>query len=122
MGAYLGGRTPRARFAFVDTVISARTGTRRTALVRLDLGRHPFLDDHPRPRIAAEDPGLGGLPVLPLTFSIEIWREAAAVLMPGAVLTALERIRASRWITFADPSGPWSCPRVFVTVSLVSST
>jgi acyl transferase domain-containing protein/phosphopantetheinyl transferase len=113
MGAYLGrGKgtpgtqqsTPPARLAFVDTVIAHEPGRAVTALVRLDLRRHPFLDDHTLGRdIAAEDPGLGGLPVLPLTFSIEILAEAAAALMPGAALIALERIRASRWIMFADP-------------------
>jgi acyl transferase domain-containing protein len=104
MGAYLGrGKTPPARRAFVDTVIAHEPGRTVTALVRLDLGRHPFLHDHTFGReIATEDPTLAGLPVLPLTFSIEILAEAAAMLMPGAVLTALERIRASRWITFAE--------------------
>jgi phosphopantetheinyl transferase len=104
MGAYLGRvKTPRPRLAFVDSVIAHEPGRAVTAHVRLDLGRHVFLHDHTFGReIATEDPALGGLPVLPLTFSIEILAEAASVLMPGAALTALERIRASRWITFAD--------------------
>jgi acyl transferase domain-containing protein/phosphopantetheinyl transferase len=105
MGAYLGrAKAPRARLAFIDSVIAHEPGRAVTAHVRLDLVRHAFLHDHTFGReIATEDPTLGGLPVLPLTFSIEILAEAATVLMPGAALTALERIRASRWITFADP-------------------
>jgi acyl transferase domain-containing protein/phosphopantetheinyl transferase len=105
MSAYLGQGTNAAapRLRFIDAVPHHAAGRGLTALVHLDRARHPFFDDHTLGRdVSAEDPALRGLPVLPLTFSIEVLAEAAATLVPGTVLTSIEHVRASRWITVVD--------------------
>ncbi len=48
------------------------------------------------------DPNQNGLPVLPMTFSIEAMAEAASLLAPGKVVVAVRNIRLFRWIPF-DP-------------------
>ena len=48
------------------------------------------------------DPGQNGLPVLPMTFSLEAMAEAAALLVPGKVVAAIRDIRLYRWLPF-DP-------------------
>jgi malonyl CoA-acyl carrier protein transacylase/phosphopantetheinyl transferase len=104
MSAYLRqGRTavPR-RLPFIDAV-QHREERSVTAVVRLDLDRHPFLNDHTLGRdVSVTDPSLRGLPVLPLTFTLEILAEAATLVAPG-VVTSIEHVRASRWIRVASP-------------------
>jgi phosphopantetheinyl transferase len=105
MSAYLrrADVQPRQRLPFIDAIAQHEAGRALTAVVHLDRWHHPFLDDHTLGRdVSVEDPMLRGLPVLPLTFTIEILAEAAAVLVPGAVLTSIEQVRASRWITVTD--------------------
>jgi acyl transferase domain-containing protein len=93
------GHAPR-RPAFLDGLLEHEPGRSLTALVRLDLERHLFFRDHTLGRgVSAEDPSLTALPVLPLTFSIEILAEAAAALVPGGVVTSIEQVRGYRWIT-----------------------
>ena len=85
---------------FIDAILSHEPSHAITARVRLDVERHPFFADHTLGRgISLGDPALLGLPVLPLTFSVEILAEVAAALKPGAALTSIENIRAHRWIT-----------------------
>jgi acyl transferase domain-containing protein/phosphopantetheinyl transferase len=98
------GHAPR-RLPFIDAVSQHEPGRSLTAVVQLDLARHRFFHDHTLGRnVSVEDPALPGLPVLPLTFSIEILAEAAAALVPGGVLTSIEQVRGYRWITVADRS------------------
>jgi phosphopantetheinyl transferase len=74
-----------------------------TALVRLDVQRQAFFADHTLGReVSLADTALLGLPVLPLTFSVEILAEAAAILHPDGSLLAIENIRAHRWITVEE--------------------
>ncbi|HEY6359576.1 MAG TPA: acyltransferase domain-containing protein, partial [Vicinamibacterales bacterium] len=109
MSAYLNGsRGPKAprsetRLPFIETIAQHEAGRTLTAVVHLDRQRHPFFDDHTLGRdVSVEDPTLRGLPVLPLTFTIEILAEAAAALAPGWALTSIEQVRASRWITVTE--------------------
>ncbi len=95
------GKAPAPRrLPFIDAIPQHEPGRALTAVVHLDHQRHPFFDDHTLGRdVSVEDPSLRGLPVLPLTFTIEILAEAAAALVPGGTLTSIEHVRASRWIT-----------------------
>lgn len=105
MSAYLRRGAARAphRLPFIDGIAQHEAGRSLTALVHLDRRRHAFFDDHTLGRdVSVEDPTLRGLPVLPLTFTIEILAEAAAALLPGGVLMSIEQVRASRWITVTD--------------------
>jgi acyl transferase domain-containing protein/phosphopantetheinyl transferase (holo-ACP synthase) len=86
---------------FLDEMIVLERGQKLVASVRLDLQQDVFLADHTieRQRPASLDPGLVGLPVVPLTVSLEILAEAAAKLAEGGVVTAIRDVRAYRWIT-----------------------
>jgi malonyl CoA-acyl carrier protein transacylase len=52
--------------------------------------------------VSRVNPGQNGLPVLPMTFSIEGMAEAALLLVPGKVVIAVRNIRLFRWLPF-DP-------------------
>jgi malonyl CoA-acyl carrier protein transacylase len=78
----------------------------RSILVRrvLDEREDLYADHHTLAGrgVSRVDPGQNGLPVLPMTFSIEGMAEAAAILAPGKVVVAVRNIRLFRWIPF-DP-------------------
>ena len=86
---------------FLDETIVLESGQRLVASVKLDLQEDVFLADHTieRQHPASLDPGLVGLPIVPLTVSLEILAEAAAKLAEGGVVTAIRDVRAYRWIT-----------------------
>jgi malonyl CoA-acyl carrier protein transacylase/phosphopantetheinyl transferase len=68
---------------------------------RLTLDQDAFLRDHCLGRgISAQDPSLTGLPVMPLTMTVELMAEAACALCGGRVVARIEDLRARRWITF----------------------
>ncbi len=63
-----------------------------------------YVDDHTLGGrgVSREDPGQNGLPVLPMTFSLEAMSEAASLLAPGKVVVAIKNVRLYRWLPF-DP-------------------
>jgi malonyl CoA-acyl carrier protein transacylase len=72
----------------------------------LDLGEDRYAADHTiGGRTASRvDPDQHGLPILPMTFSLELMAECAALLLPGQAVTALRDIRLMRWLPFeAEP-------------------
>jgi malonyl CoA-acyl carrier protein transacylase/phosphopantetheinyl transferase len=79
--------------------VESADGLRLTAERRLDLTRDPYLRDHclggP---VSATDPELHGLPVMPLTMTVELMAEAAAALAGPGHVVAVEGIRGQRWI------------------------
>jgi len=52
--------------------------------------------------VSRVDPTQNGLPILPMTFSLEAMAEAALLIAPGKVVVAVENIRLFRWLPF-DP-------------------
>ena len=83
-------------------VLELIPGERLRASARYDVNEAVFLRQH-TPNVSAVsslDPGAFGLPVMPLTFSMEALAEAAALLLPGRVVTGFERLDAARWMTF----------------------
>jgi len=74
-------------------------GVRLSSRVRIAMGESLYLADHTIGRdISSADPELGALPVVPLTFSMELMAEAAAALMPGLVVVGMREVRAYQWI------------------------
>src|SRR5262249_11971328 len=63
-----------------------------------------YADDHTLGGrgVSRVNPNQNGLPVLPMTFSLEAMAEAAALLIPGKVVVAIRNIRLFRWLPF-DP-------------------
>jgi phosphopantetheinyl transferase (holo-ACP synthase) len=84
---------------FVSDVRELVQGVRARALVRLSPADQPLLADHTLGRsVSADDPTLLGLPVFPLTFTMEVLAEAGALLAPGRKLVGMRDVRASRWV------------------------
>jgi phosphopantetheine--protein transferase-like protein len=87
---------------FVETIVALKTGE-LAARCEIDLDKHLFLRDHTLGRqISLTDPTLSGLPVMPLTMSMEMLAEAAATLAPGKCLVGMQNIRTYRWIALEE--------------------
>jgi acyl transferase domain-containing protein/phosphopantetheinyl transferase len=84
---------------FIGSVVSLTPGEELVARYEISLDEALFLRDHTLGRqVSVADPELMGLPVMPLTMSMEMLAEAAAVLAPGKRLIGMRDIRAYRWI------------------------
>ncbi len=66
---------------------------------RIHFGEDLYLNDHRFGIVlSADDPSVGGLPVVPLTVSIEIMAEVATLLRPGLLVVGVREVVASKWI------------------------
>lgn len=66
-----------------------------------------YVDDHTLGGrgVSKVNPAQNGLPVLPMTFSLEAMAQAASLLAPGKVVVAIRNIRLYRWLPFdAEPT------------------
>jgi acyl transferase domain-containing protein/phosphopantetheinyl transferase len=89
---------------FITEVLDLVPGSHAIALHRFDLAKETVFWDHTLGRdVSVEDPSLLGLPVVPLTVTMEILAEAAALLEPNRVCTGMRDIRAARWVTIEQP-------------------
>jgi acyl transferase domain-containing protein len=89
----------RPALPFISEIKELVDGVRARALVRLSPADQPLLADHTLGRnVSVDDPALLGLPVFPLTFTMEVLAEAAALLAPGQKLVGMRDVRASRWV------------------------
>jgi hypothetical protein len=95
---------PPKRFALVDTVLRHEPGREIAFRRALDEREDLYADDHTLGGrgVSRVNPGQNGLPVLPMTFSLEAMSEAAALLAPGKVVVAIRNVRLYRWLPF-DP-------------------
>jgi hypothetical protein len=96
--------SPPPSFALVGEVARLTPGREVVTRRILDEREDRYADDHTLGGrgVSRVDPGQNGLPVLPMTFSLEAMAEAAALLAPGKVVTAVRNIRLYRWLPF-DP-------------------
>jgi malonyl CoA-acyl carrier protein transacylase len=103
----------------------------------LDLAEDLFVSHHTvgGHAVSRVDPNQHGLPVMPMTFSLEIMAELATCLRPGWKAVAIENVRLFHWLAFdedelatveataevrADPSaGPDSPFEVAITIHVV---
>ena len=85
---------------FIREVVELTAGQSLVAGFTVSLATCPFLRDHTLGRHVSQlDQELTGLPVMPLTMSMEILAEAAATLLPDRRLLGMKQVRASRWVT-----------------------
>lgn len=92
------------RFPMLSSVVAAPDGRSLTARIEIDPETVPYLRDHSFGHgISQRDPDLSGLPVVPLTFSMEALAEAAAALRPALVVIGMREVRASRWFALDRP-------------------
>ena len=89
-------------FALIGEIMQFEPGHSITARRLLDEREDLFADHHTLAGrgVSRVDPGQNGLPVLPMTFSIEGMAEAASLLAPGKFVVAVRNIRLFRWIPF----------------------
>ncbi|WP_435016255.1 beta-ketoacyl synthase N-terminal-like domain-containing protein [Tundrisphaera sp. TA3] len=108
MDAYLGQPTapPRAIEAgpWSGDLLSFDPGREAVSALILDAVGDPVAEHHTLGgrRVSALRPDWRGLPVLPFAVMAEILAQAAARLVPGLALEALEDVRAHRWIRYED--------------------
>lgn len=92
---------PRPDLPFIGEILSLSPGQELIARREFDLEEDIFLLDHTfGRRVAVTDPGLTGLPLMPLTVSLEIMAQAATMVIPNQLLVGMKELRAYRWITF----------------------
>jgi hypothetical protein len=97
-----GPLTPSRAGPMLHQVRELVPGERVTASAHYDVNEAVFLKQH-TPNVSAVSsirPDAFGLPVMPLTFSMEALAEAAALLAPDRVVTGFEQLEAQRWMTF----------------------
>ena len=73
----------------------------------LDQREHLYADHHTLGgrEVSRADPAQNGLPILPMTCSLEAMAQAAALLLPGKVVIAVKNVRLHRWVPFdAEPT------------------
>ncbi len=86
-------------YPFAGEVLRLVPGQELESRLVLDVDRHPFLADHSFIKVPESlKPVQERLPILPMTFGIEVLAEAAAILVPGAQVIACQDIEASRWL------------------------
>lgn len=92
-----------AELPFVATLIE-QTPDRARARFELDVRTQRFLRDHVLyARTVSElDPALTALPVVPLSVSMEMLIEVAALLADQPYVVALENVRAHNWVAVED--------------------
>ncbi len=91
---------------FIGEVVDLKPGKSLVALRQVDLKEDLFLEDHRfGQKISEFSSGVGALPVIPLTISIEIMAEAASLLFPGQKLVRIEKVMANQWICL-EGEGP----------------
>jgi malonyl CoA-acyl carrier protein transacylase len=95
---------PTPGFAFLGEIVELEPGRSITTRRSLDEREDLFADHHTLAGrgVSRIDPGQNGLPVLPMTFSIEGMAEAASALVPGKVVVGVRNLRLHRWIPY-DP-------------------
>jgi len=101
-----GSSAPAARALqalFAMQVVSLTPGEEVVATCTLDAQSSPFLRHHTiGGRPSAFDDSLSAMPVVPLTISLELMAEVAAILLPDKRLIGMKDVRASRWFALED--------------------
>ena len=89
---------------FITEVLEVTPGVRARARHTFSLERELLFRDHTLGRnLSQYDAALRGLPIVPLTVTMEILAECGALLEPGKALVGMREFRAHRWITLDRP-------------------
>src|SRR5262245_54544131 len=91
-------------YCLVGNIVHFEPGREIVFRRLLDEREDRYVDDHTLGGrgVSRINPGQNGLPVLPMTFSLEAMSQAGCLLAPGKVVIALKNIRMLRWVPF-DP-------------------
>ncbi len=92
---------------FIRHVTAVTPGQEVVVLCEFDIDEDLFLRDHTLAGSISETDGtLIGLPVVPLTMSMEMLAEAASLLRPDKLVVGMKSVRAYRWIALEEPRLP----------------
>ena len=89
-------------FPLLTEIVEHVDGVSLVAMGRYSAENEVFVKDHTlgTVEVSVLNPDLTGIPIMPMTCSLEIISEAASALIPGKVVTGLKDVRATRWISF----------------------
>jgi phosphopantetheinyl transferase (holo-ACP synthase) len=93
-----------AELPLVGDVVKHEPGRELVLRRRLDLNEDVFAGHHTvgGRQISKVDPEQHGLPIGPMTFTLEMMAEAASLLVPGKVPVRLKDVRLFRWLVYDD--------------------
>ncbi|MCS6864888.1 MAG: polyketide synthase dehydratase domain-containing protein [Gemmataceae bacterium] len=107
VAAPAGAQSPSANYCLIGDIVAYTPGQQIVFRRRMDEQEDRYVDDHTLGGrgVSRVDPTQNGLPVLPMTFSLEAMSEAASLLLPGKVVIAIRQVRLYRWLPFdAEPT------------------
>lgn len=85
-------------------VVEHEPGARLVMRRRMDVAEDCYAAEHTvgGRDVSRVDPNQHGLPVMPMTFNLELMAEVASLLVPGHVILGLENVQLQRWLAFDD--------------------
>lgn len=89
----------------IGEIVEHVAGERLIMRRRLDLSEDLYAEDHTvgGREVSKVDPNQHGLPVMPMTFTLETMAEVAARLVPGNVPISVNDVTLIRWLALDDP-------------------
>jgi malonyl CoA-acyl carrier protein transacylase len=93
-----------ARGPLVGQIFQHEHGRQLTMRRCLDLAQDLFAGEHTvgGRAVSRVDPDQHGLPVMPMTFTVEMMAEVASLLLPGKVVIGVKQVRLLRWLSYDD--------------------
>jgi malonyl CoA-acyl carrier protein transacylase/phosphopantetheinyl transferase len=92
-----------SRHPLIDRIVSLRPGREVVAERCFSVSRDPFLRDHMLGgQVSDVEADLHPLAIMPLTMSMELMTQTAAILRPEMQVVGLHAVRAHRWIAFEE--------------------
>jgi malonyl CoA-acyl carrier protein transacylase/phosphopantetheinyl transferase len=91
-------------FPLLGQILENERGKKLSARRVLNLEEDAYADHHTvgGRSISQVDPRQHGLPIMPMTFTLEMMIEAASALLPDLVVLAVKNVRLSRWLAFFE--------------------
>lgn len=95
------------KFRLLGEIVEHVPGQQLVARRRLDLTEDHYADEHTvgGRDVSKVDPEQRGLPVMPMTFILEMMAETATQMFPGKVARAIGDIVLMRWLAIEDEPG-----------------
>jgi acyl transferase domain-containing protein/phosphopantetheinyl transferase len=92
-----------AALPLIGKIESFRPGDELVAIREFSTANDLFLSDHALGmHVSVTDPKLTGLPLVPLTMTVEMMAEASAALLPGKTLIEMRDIRGLQWLALDE--------------------
>lgn len=97
---------PPNRGPFIGEVVRLVPGREVLVRRRLDLAEDLVIADHTLGgrEVSKVNPNHHGVPIMPMTYVLEVMAEAAALLAPGRVVTGIKGLKLFRWLAYDETS------------------